>query len=244
MRKIALFFILVFSINFNAYGQLSCHSLYDLSQVKRVEKWDDVKVLVTEQKLFGKHVTIRQVSRDQLLHGDSLLGESLGGDEAIFIGLNSLGHMYLVANVHRFDGQFGFEKPIYNPRSSILHKGLVLRIEDKDGKLQDQIIAYLKQHGPPRAIDCASGVCKVLSQSSNIELATNMKQKLLPKELFKKIVVDGVQDKDGTNRDVQVFILGNSNPEMILKAADRYAESMVKTATLGLLPTFLMGFLK
>ncbi len=244
MMKWTLFLLLIFSINISAYAQLSCHSLYETSTPKRVEEWDDVKVLVTEQKLFGKDVEIRQVSRDQLLHGETLLGESLGGDEAIFIGLNSLGHMYLVANIYRFDGQFAFEKPKYNPKSSHLHKGLVLRIEDRDGKLQDQIIAYFKKNGPPRAIDCASGVCKVLSRSSEIQLATSLKQKLLPKELFKKIVVDGVREKDGTKKEVQVFVLGNSNPELILKAADRYAESMVNTATSGILPTFLMGFLR
>lgn len=233
-------FISMILLHLSAQAQMSCKSIHS------TEEWDDLTVHVSNMTILDQQVEVRRVDKSQLINGKAVLGESLGGDEAFFIGLNTAGHMYMVANVYRFDGKFAFEKPDLKTRSSLLDRGLVVRIEDKDGNIQDQIIDYLKRNGPPRAIDCAAGVCKILSRAADIKLANSIRQSMLPKELIQKLITQGVHGADGKPKKVQVFILGNMSPEMIFQASDKAAKNYVHAAlnSYRLLPKFLRLFLK
>ncbi len=251
--KLALLPLILIFLQLPVFAQQKCAGYFTAPKVERYEEWDDVKVLVTEATLFGKKVELRRVERNQLIKGRTVFAENLGGDDAFFIGLNSAGHMYLVANVYRYDGKFAFEKPQLNTRSSLLDKGLVLRIEDRDGRIQDEIIDYLKNKGAPRSIDCAAGVCKMMSEASGIQLAENLRQTILPNELLKKLITKGVRGADGHPKKVQVFIIGNSDPQTIIQASERASRQYVKAlapyavgvtvAATGIIASFINFFL-
>ena len=245
--------ILLFFISSVVQAQIQCIDITKTSLETRVEDWNDVKVIVTPQLLFGKLIDVRHIERSELLGGHKMMAELLGGESAFFIGLNSGGHMYLVSNVYRYDGKFGFDNSTLREKTSVLDKGLVLRIEDKDGSIQDNIINYLKEIGAPRAINCNAGVCKILNESSQIKIARNMKQIILPSALIENIIVKGIKNKNGTDKKIQMFVIGNSQPEAILKASDRLAQRYYKalvpyaataaTASLGLIATLVNWFL-
>lgn len=239
-------FLLTFFIALKASPQITCGELFDFENARAVkgieEQWDDVTAVVSTTQLFGREVEIRRVDRSQLIRGKVLFGESIGGDSAIFIGLNSAGHMYLVANVYRYDGKFAFEKPALNTRSSNLDRGLVVRIDDPDGKLQDQIIAYFKNNEAPRAIDCSAGACKVVGAATGVKLASTVRETVLPSQLLRRLVIEGVKNPDGSARKAQLFALGNGDPTVIIQAADRASRKYVqllgneavKLATVGI----------
>ncbi len=210
------------------FAQSSCREVFlGPSDFVSNEVWGNIEVRVSRETLFGNEIEVRRVGRSQLIDGKSLFGEDLGGEDAVFIGLNSLGHMYLVANVYRYDGKMAFEKPTLNTRSSILDRGLVLRIQDTDGTLQDQIIDYFKENGAPRAIDCSAGACKVMNNSTGIQLARTYKQMLMPEELVKKIVVEGVKNSKGEDLQVQLFVIGNGSVEAPIAAAERQRQTLI-----------------
>lgn len=250
----SLIFIFLIFLSFKpVLAQLRCEALMHSIQNTRTEEWDDVKVLVSEMTLFGKQVEVRRVERSQLIKGRTIFAENLGGDDAFFIGLNSAGHMYLVANVYRYDGKFAFEKPQLNTRSSLLDKGMVVRIEDPDGVVQDQIIDYFKKNGAPRSLDCAAGVCKLVGEAAGIRMANNIRQRVLPTELMRKLVTQGVKGRDGQQKKVQLFIIGNAEPETIIQAADRAGRQYMRAlapyaagaglASVGVIATFINLFL-
>lgn len=219
----------------------------------RTEHWDDVKVLVSQMTIYDRQVTVRRVERSELIRGRTIFAENLGGDDAFFVGLNSAGHMYLVANVYRYDGKLAFEKPQLNTRSSLLDRGLVIRIADPEGKIQDQIIAYFRQKGPPRSLDCAAGVCKLVSEAAGIELAQNVRQRVLPHELMRQLITQGVRGTDGRRQQTQLFVIGNAEPQTVLQAAERVSRQYIRTATpylagaglatVGIIATFVNLFI-
>ncbi len=251
MKNFGLFLILVF-ISVLSQAQIKCSAIANASLDTRVEYWDDVKVMVNTGVLFGKVIDVHRVDRTQL-HNGMFMGEELGGDNAFFIGLNSGGHMYLVANVYRYDGKVAFERATIREKSSWLDKGIVLRVEDPDGKIQDQIIDYFKKNGAPRSVNCAAGVCKVLNESSELQVARGIRQTVIPSALIRNIVLNGIKGPQGQRKEAQLFVIGNADPKTVIDASDRLVQRYYRTlrpygvtagvASLGLISTLISWFL-
>ncbi len=251
MKNFGLFLILLF-ISVLSQAQIKCSAIANASLETRVEYWNDVKVVVNTGTLFGKVIDVRRVDRTQL-HNGMFMGEELGGDDAFFIGLNSGGHMYLVANVYRYDGKVAFERSTIREKSSWLDKGIVLRVEDPDGKIQDQIIDYFKKNGAPRSVNCAAGVCKVLSESSELQVARGIRQTVIPSALIRNIVLNGIKGPQGQRKEAQLFVIGNADPKTVIDASDRLVQRYYRTlkpyavtagvASLGLISTLISWFL-
>lgn len=254
MMLIKMILLLVLSLSLSlAQAQVRCSAIVDASMESRVENWDGVNVVVTPKLFEGQWIEMRRVQRSQLIGGHSMMGELLGGDTAFFIGLNSGGHMYLVSNVYRYDGKFGFDNSTLRQSTSVLDRGIVLRIQDRDGSIQDQIINYLKQNGAPRAINCAAGVCRVMNESSQIRVARNLREVVLPSALIKRMILDGVRGSDGQQKKVQLFMIGNAEPETVIQSSDRLARRYYEglrpyvvtaaTASVALIATFISWFM-
>lgn len=251
MKNFGLFSILLF-ISVLTHAQIKCSAVAQSAVETRVEYWEDVKVMVNTGILFGKAIDVRRVDRTQL-HNGMFMGEELGGDDAFFIGLNSGGHMYLVANVYRYDGKVAFERSTIREKSSWLDKGIVLRVEDPDGKIQDQIIDYFKKNGAPRSVNCAAGVCKVLNESSELKVARGLRQTVIPSELIRNIILNGIKGPHGEKKEAQLFVIGNADPKTVIDASDRLVQRYYKTlkpyavgasvASIGLISTLISWFM-
>lgn len=247
MKLLKLTFLILF-IHSLAYAQVKCSDIAREGLSARTEIWDNVELLVTKNVLFGKLVDVYRVDRNQL-HGGRFMGEELGGDDAFFIGLNSGGHMYLVANVYRYDGKIGFEPGTVREKTSWLDKGLVLRIEDPDGRIQDKIIDYLKNNNAPRSVNCAAGVCKVLKKSAQIEVSSRIPETVIPSAMIEHLILNGYKTADGKRKPVQLFMIGNADPKTVIDASDklvsRYYKALKPMAiTFGLSSAGLLaGFL-
>jgi hypothetical protein len=127
----------------------------------------------------------------------------------------------LVADLLRYDGKLLFETPGLNTRLDALDKGLILRIPDPDGKIQDAINEYFRINGAPRSLDCAAGLCKVLTQSAGVQLPGTFIDQVMPHKLMRRLIDEGASTADGRRIDVHVFMIGNGTPELVLKAAER-----------------------
>lgn len=251
MKNFGLILFLLF-ISIVSHAQIKCSAIANASVEPRVEYWDDVKIVITPGVLFGKAIDIHRVDRTQL-HNGMFMGEELGGDNAFFIGLNSGGHMYLVANVYRYDGKVAFERSTIREKSSWLDKGIVLRVEDPDGRIQDQIIDYFKKNGAPRSVNCAAGVCKVLNEAAELRVARGVRQTVIPSELIRNIILNGVKGPNGQRKEAQLFVIGNADPKTVIDASNRLVQRYYRTlrpyvvgagaASIGLISTLVSWFL-
>lgn len=184
------------------------------------EFYGEIAVTVDHELIFGQSVEVRHISRDQLIRQRHLLSDELDSDQAIFIGLNASGHVYLTANVYRYDGKLLYEKPGLD-KSGRLERGLVLRIEDPDSLFQDALSADLKARGASPSITCAAGLCELVNRTTGVKIAKGkgIYAHFSPTELVQKIIQLGLQDKNGRHLKVQVFMIGNGHAEALLKAA-------------------------
>lgn len=204
--RIIYFFIVLFSIKNLQSKEFGPHCSISLKSILS-DLTNELEVQSHVTKVFGSDRHYIQIPSSQLKQG-KISSSVLNKEKAIFIGIQDNGHSYIVAVGKRFDGEM-----LYNPPkikdSDFLSKGLVIRIEDKDGTLSDKIQLILAENQKPLSLSCVSGACKIINNSKELNVNDENLKEVLPITLVKKLIMGHLKNNTGETFNSDIILLGD-----------------------------------
>lgn len=157
-------------------------------------------------------VSYKRVSSEHLKR-KFLAADLLNEEDAVFIGITEMGHMYLVADGFRYDykGRSFLKTATSKKDNNLLNEGVVIRLEDKTGEIAQGIDEYFLEHEGDKAISCIKGSCRALSHSGAIDLNEKSLNSILPSRFLKNYLKNGIENSE-------LFIVGDQSFKKTLKS--------------------------
>jgi len=150
--------------------------------------------------------------RNGMFHLSDIIPEfNAAKDIAIGLDNTSNHHMYLMVDGMRFDGLV-FKKAYLNQHAMPTESGIVFQIKDIGEEKVQSLRQYLANSYQSDGVtniftgNCYEGVCKVLREGANLELAN--KHSFWGTTIFKSLVKDGVYS-EGEKLEMRVFTTAN-----------------------------------
>ena len=209
MKQFFISFIFLSLFTFGAIANQTCANIFFSPTPIR----DFIEAPTT---LWASKVNFLRVPSQKLKSG-KLLASNLNSSNALFIGIQPNGHMYIVTERYRFDGDFIHGTPTLK-ETNLLNEGIVIRLEDSDGSLKNSVENYFFENGAPKSLNCVSGVCKVLGSTNELTFDKRELSAFMPLSFLRKTIQQKVTDKFGRPVRVQLFILGDRDVNELVSA--------------------------
>lgn len=232
MRLLPLLFITLLSLLSPSVeaSELACNEAFGRAGIHQTER------------LYGREIEYQKIPSSEL-NRSVFSSHDLDSANAIFLGIQTDGHSYLVVNKRRYDGQSLYSKPTIS-KSAVVSQGVVFRIADPEGKLSAPILKMIEEQTFRRTFNCVLGVCSLLGQPNEIGFADGPIHAVFPEKLLKQLLTKDVVDSSGTNVDVQTFVIGDYslrklNSEMTKNSYAEAAAYGMASLAFVVFPTFL-----
>jgi hypothetical protein len=211
--------LMVFSVTSWSDPRRGCEPILEhLSEVS------DTEFIPQSETIFGQDLHYLRVPSRYLRQGILFSAKRLDSQSALFIGIEPNGHTYLLAGGTRYDGNSPTQEQSIR-KTKLLSSGIVIRIEDPDGKLTQNIEQYLNKHNEPFAFNCASGTCLITWRANQITIDEKRLRTIFPKVLLERYVDGVVRDGNGNELNLDVFVLGDSSLAGLIEAMEERQKS-------------------
>ena len=203
--------------------------------------FDQIGTMQTE-RIYGRDISFRRIS-SELLRQSKYSSKQLTPIDAVFIGIASNGHAYLLTGEDRFDGGLMFGDSLAK-KSTVLDEGIVVRLDDPEGKLQQAIDDFMTNKSLPRGVSCVSSLCKLLGRSVSVNVPSEYEKTIFPNTLLKMLLTSELRDYSGRKHTVSVYVLGDNSLQSLRTRFINRTASEIGLKSIGLAPigfTFARG---
>lgn len=159
---------------------------------------------------------------------------------SLYIGINNRGHVYLIADDLRFDGDLLFRYTIKEKRK--FSEGIIFKLSSTDDDLATIVKQHLLQNGGPRTMSCSQSICRILnSDNTSIEIGLNILNSLTPNNLLKSLVKRHINFDN--NLKHEFYIVGDKSFDDIIKNSNNMAIDGVFTTGYALSVPAVVSFI-
>lgn len=185
-----------------------------------------------EITLFNKQVQALRVKSSDLKKG-LISTAKLAPEKAVFIGIDPYGHMYIVAGKYRFDGNM-FLKPSSLRSVNFLSQGIVIRIEDQDGAILNNVVNYLRNGATSSGLTCVGDACTIINQATDLNVNDERLYTNFPVRFLRQVIEHGFTSQTANGLDVQIIVIGDSDPKSLIRSmSSRTNRAGIKLGLVG-----------
>lgn len=190
----------------------------------------------TVVEIFGKPVEVTRITGVATGGGPFLLKDAMGDlSRGVFIGVSDVGHVYLMADGYRFDGEM-FLRHGKTRETELASPGLLVHFPG----LTPEVVARVKEEMTKAAnigtfATCVHGACAILNKAG---VRIPGSYGMLPVSittLMNDVLSGDVRDTRGEPVELQLYEAGPSSAtEVLAYSQGREAELMINTGLVGL----------